>query len=66
MQKNKEKAKAATCGLLQTGTKGSTPTSAWPLPRGKPLVPVRIATGTNDRAPVPVVQSGLEPVTNRD
>jgi hypothetical protein len=52
MQKNKEKAKAAT--LTRTGTKGPMPTSAWPLPHGKPLVPVRIATGTNDRAPVPV------------
>jgi hypothetical protein len=35
-------------------TKGPTPTSAWLLPRGKSLVPVHIATGTNDGAPVPV------------
>jgi hypothetical protein len=40
--------------LVPVRVKGPTPTSAWPLPRGDSLVPVRIATGTKDRAPVPV------------
>jgi hypothetical protein len=40
------------------------PTSTQPLPRGLFLVLVRIATGTKDWAPVPVVQPGLKAETN--
>jgi hypothetical protein len=48
------------CGALQarfvtrTGIKGPTPTSAWPRPRGKALVPVHNTTVTKDMASVPI------------